>query len=104
MQSLAGANIEGKLPQLRHLDISHNWENTRDLFAHSAQWNHLDIFNNFQAKISDLFTNSNNKYIFGFTGSLSALFTHRFPGLNTLILSKCKLNSNDLQSLARANV
>ena len=40
----------------------------------------------------------------GFTGRLSALFTHSFPTLNTLILSHCKLNANDLQSLARANV
>ena len=41
---------------------------------------------------------------FGFTGNLSALFTHSFPTLNTLKLGKCKLNANDLQSLARANV
>ena len=40
----------------------------------------------------------------GFTDSLSLLFTHSFPRLNTLILGYCKLNSNDLQSLARANV
>ena len=40
----------------------------------------------------------------GFTGNLSALFTHSFPTLNTLILHQCKLNSEDLQSLARANV
>ena len=41
--------------------------------------------------------------ISGFTGRLSVLFTHRFPTLNTLILMNCKLNSNDLQSLAQAN-
>ena len=41
---------------------------------------------------------------FGFTGNLSALFTDSFPTLNTLKLGKCKLNANDLQSLARANV
>ena len=40
----------------------------------------------------------------GFTGNLSALFTHRFPRLNTLKLRWCKLNSNNVQSLARANV
>ena len=40
----------------------------------------------------------------GFTGNLSALFTHSFPRLNTLILIDCDLNSEDLQSLARANV
>ena len=38
------------------------------------------------------------------TGSLSALFTHSFPALNTLILSHCRLNSQDIQGLARANV
>ena len=41
---------------------------------------------------------------FGFTGNLSALFTHSFTTLNTLILSYCKLNANDTQSLARATV
>ena len=40
----------------------------------------------------------------GFTGNLSVLFTHSLPTLNTLILNLCLLNSNDLQSLARANV
>ena len=63
LQSLARANVEGKLPQLRHLDISKN----------------EDVI-------------------------ISDLFTHSFPRLNTLILSWCKLNANDLQSLARANV
>ena len=43
-------------------------------------------------------------YSRGFTGSLSALFTHIFPRLNKLIMSHCGLNANDLQSLARANV
>ena len=41
LQSLARANVEGKLPQLRHLDISRNDEEISDLFAHSAQWNQL---------------------------------------------------------------
>ena len=44
------------------------------------------------------------KINFGFTGNLSVLFTHSFPTLNTLILVGCRLNSEDLQSLARANV
>ena len=63
VQSLARANVEGKLPQLRHLDISGN----------------EDVI-------------------------IIDLFTHSFPRLNTLILSWCDLNSNDVQSLARANV
>ena len=41
MQSLARASVEGKLPQLRHLDISCNDEEISDLFTHSAQWNQL---------------------------------------------------------------
>ena len=40
----------------------------------------------------------------GLTGNLSVLFTHSLPTLNTLILNLCLLNSNDLQSLALANV
>ena len=41
----------------------------------------------------------------GLTGNLSVLFTPRiFPTLNTLILARCELNANDVQSLARANV
>ena len=42
LQSLARANVEGKLPQLRHLDISKNNDvKISDLFTHSAQWNQL---------------------------------------------------------------
>ena len=44
---------------------------------------------------------SNSDFI---TGSLSALFTHSLPRLNTLILKSCDLNSDDLQSLAKAEV
>ena len=44
LQSLARANVEGKLPQLRHLDISYNDEGISDLFTHSAQWNQLQTF------------------------------------------------------------
>ena len=45
LQSLARANVEGKLPQLRHLDISENNDvKISDLFTHSAQWNQLQTF------------------------------------------------------------
>ena len=40
----------------------------------------------------------------GITGSLSKLLHHRFPSLNTLILSDCGLNSQDLFCLSQANV
>ena len=39
-----------------------------------------------------------------FTGNFSALFTNSLPQLNTLILNSCDLNSDSVQSLARANV
>ena len=51
-----------------------------------------------QFRVLDISQNS------GVTGSLSALFTHSLPTLNVLILSDCELNSNDLQSIARASV
>ena len=38
---MARANVEGKLPQLRHLDISWNPVEISDLFTHSARWNQL---------------------------------------------------------------
>ena len=41
VQSLARANVEGKLPQLRHLDIYGNDVEISDLFTHSAQLNQL---------------------------------------------------------------
>ena len=39
----------------------------------------------------------------GITGSLSILLSHSFPLLETLILSYCRLNSEDLRSLAKAS-
>ena len=53
---------------------------------------------------SDRLTELNLHGCTGLTGSLSVLFTNSFLRLNTLILGWCELNSNDLQSLARANV
>ena len=40
----------------------------------------------------------------GLTGNLSELLRHSFPTLNSLILSDCGLNSQDLCSLTQANV
>ena len=40
----------------------------------------------------------------GITGNLSALLRHTFPSLNSLILRRCGLNSQDLCSLAQASV
>ena len=39
---------------------------------------------------------------YGFTGNMSVLFTHSLPTLNTLILTECYLNSDHVQSLAKA--
>ena len=41
-------------------------------------------------------------FCLGVTGNLSALFTHSLPTLNTLELSYCELNSDDVKSLAKA--
>ena len=38
------------------------------------------------------------------TGTLSILLCHSFPSLDTLILSDCAVNSDDLSSLAQATV
>ena len=43
-------------------------------------------------------------YSSGITGHLSILLDHSFPSLNSLILSNCGLNSQDLCSLAQASV
>ena len=40
----------------------------------------------------------------GITGNLSILLCHSFPSLNSLILSDCGLNSQDLCSLAQASL
>ena len=40
----------------------------------------------------------------GIAGNLCILLRDRFPSLNTLILSNCELNTNDLRSLADANM
>ena len=40
----------------------------------------------------------------GFEGNLSVLLRHSFPSLNSLVLSDCGLNSQDLCSLAQASV
>ena len=40
----------------------------------------------------------------GIRGVLSILLCHSFPSLNTLLLNDCGLSSQDLRSLAKANV
>ena len=40
----------------------------------------------------------------GITGKLCTLISLEFPNLNVLILNDCQLDSNDMQSLALANV
>ena len=64
---------------LRHFTISAEELETLSEKLTSIRLTELDLF-----------------WSFGFTGNLSALFTHSFPRLNTLILNLCLLNSNDL--------
>ena len=55
LQSLARANVVGKLPQLRHLDISDSGDDTiSDLFTHSAQWNQLKTLGTSNGNILNL--------------------------------------------------
>ena len=55
-------------------------------------------------KLAIRLTKLNLYHSSGFIGSLAALFTKSFPTLNTLILHQCQLDSEDIHSLARANV
>ena len=75
--SLAQVNIKGRLPELKHLDISHNNElhgQLQYLFSSGEKWQKL----------------------------LSLRYS--FPSLNSLIMSDCGLHSEDLCSLAQAGV
>ena len=56
LQSLARANVEGKLPQLRHLDIADT--DISDLYALIPQRSQLDIPGELKFEISDLFAHS----------------------------------------------
>ena len=49
-------------------------------------------------------TNLDISHSSGISGTLSTLLCHTFPSLETLILSDCGLNSEDLTSLAQASV
>ena len=81
-----------KIPWLKSLKLSHIISSINDLTnlkVNVKQWNiiKLDI-----------------SYSSGITGNLSVLLDHSFPSLNSLILSDCGLNSQDLCSLAQASV
>ena len=112
----------GKLPNLTKLHISRRRKNRerldklldgfdphKTLKLETLALRHFTISTEelkiLSEKLTDIqLTKLDLSFCSGFTGSLSALFTHSFPRLSSLKLLRCKLNSNDVQSLARANV
>ena len=119
---------KGKLPNLSELFVSHLFKLQKlkgiqirlDTFFHEFGPNHISKLEKLALRgciisteqlgvLSEKLTDIPLRQLdltesSGLTGNLSALFTHSFPTLNTLILSHCELNATDLQSLARANV
>ena len=69
-------------------------------FVHSSR--HLSTVA--KSASSSLLQKLDISYSTGITGNLSMLVRERFPSLNSLILCDCGLNSDDLRSLAQANV
>ena len=81
-----------KIPGLKSFKMSGYISSTNDitdLKVKAEQW-----------RLSKLDTS----HSLGLTGNLSILLRHGFPSLNSLILSDCELNSQDLCSLAQATV
>ena len=119
-QGLNNVLKQGFLPNLSELDVSLGNPSQIQTFLNDFDPNHtakleklrLWGFNISTEELEILsekltviqLTELDLSVIFGLTGRLSVLFTHRFPTLNTLILNWCQLNSDDIQSLARANV
>ena len=68
-------------------------------FIFSVEWlNAISLIRNFtELHILDISRSV------GITGTLALLLCHRFPSLHTLILKDCKLNEEDLKSLAQAS-
>ena len=120
LQQINNIFKKGRLPNLTELQISTNHNAKLDTFLdefdpHKTVKLGKLVLNRFiisakgleilSEKLSSLrLTELYLNWGLGCTGNLSVLFTHSFPTLNTLILRDCELNSNDLQSLARANV
>ena len=115
---------KGKLPNLSELFVSHLFKLGRkqiklDTFLREFGPNHCVKLEKFALQhfiisaeeleilskiLAVRLTKLDLTWSRGLTGNLSVLFTHIFPTLNTLILARCELNANDVQSLARANV
>ena len=97
LQSLARADVEGKLPQLRHLDISHNLGDTiNGLFTHSAQWNQLKTLDTTDRNIlnieSDLLTSLEKMCLGWFHWEENTLppVTRCWSGLKTIVLDDAR--------------
>ena len=119
VDSLQPARREGRLPKLRHLDVSFNHLNSNPLFPllfaqgefpmntlllRGCWLNFYDLYKLYHqavknnALISELTTLdiSDNVHI-------SASMSQCFPHLQILVLRNCGLDSNDVSSLAKAS-
>ena len=118
-KSLATASIEGKLPELRHLDMSWNYSfdslnksfyevfpKLTTLIARRCRLKSNDLCSLAQAsgagKLQHL-TSLDLTINPSISGGLSVLLHKPWPSLNVLILRECELNSDDMRSLARGN-
>ena len=81
LSSLAQANVEGRLPKLRHLDISSNRLHTNEFadstFHHSCEWNQLMSLNIMNTGISP--EELNRKVQSGCLSSLQELRISDYP-------------------------
>ena len=75
-----------------------------DLKLTKNRWTELDLETIAQSQMTKQLGSLDISHSSGITGNLSVLLRHSFPSLNTLILSDCGLNSQDLCSLAQASV
>ena len=101
LQSLAKAEAKGKLPQLKHLDISFNRNvEISDLFTHSARWNQLTTFVTSDGNVlnldSDFLTSLEKIIIFV---SVDRSITQQWPRLKFI-----KVWNNDHDDTARCIV
>ena len=128
--SLARANVEGKLPELKHLDISRDVSITRDDLRHPFEYISLvPLFSEPSLKLASLIarghflnmkdlrclaeasgagrherlTTLDFTLIPSIAGHLSVFLCRPWSSLSILILRKCELTSDDMRSLACAS-
>ena len=105
---LARANVEGKLPQLRHLDISHvsafEQYEISDLFTHSAQWNQLTTFGTSDPSVLNIepgFLTSLQELILVSASLESVTVTRSWPHLQKFKLKRSQIYSHIVDGVAR---